>query len=105
MFDGYQGPKLCSIGNRVPFAAHTHCLMVIILVHSHVLVDALDGLGSVAHGLQDLSVGVGILQCLPLELDGGEGPVNLSELLLKALLPLQCLEGRWWYRGTKIWLR
>lgn len=54
----------------------------------HVLVDALDGLGSIAHVLQDLCVGVGIFQSLSLELNGGEGAINLGKLLLQALLPL-----------------
>lgn len=55
--------------------------------------DLLHGLGSKAHVLQDLRVGVRVLQSFPLELDGGERAVNLGELLLQALLPLQGLQG------------
>lgn len=61
---------------------------------SHVLVCCLHGLGGVAHVLQHLRVGVGVLQRLPLELDGGQRPVDLGQLLLVALLPLQGLERR-----------
>ena len=57
--------------------------------------DPLDGLGGVAHVLQDLRVGAGVLQRLPLELDGGQGPVDLGQLLLVTFLPLQGLEGTW----------
>lgn len=60
---------------------------------SHVVVDLLHGLGSVAHVLQDLCVGVRVLQSFPLELDGGERAIDLRELLLQALLPLQGLQG------------
>lgn len=59
----------------------------------HVFVDLLHGVGGIAHILQDLRVGVGVLQSFPLKLDGGEGPINLGELLLQALLPLQRLQG------------
>ncbi|TNN57938.1 hypothetical protein EYF80_031854 [Liparis tanakae] len=41
----------------------------------------------------DLGVGVRVLQSLPLKLDGGEGAIDLRELLLQALLPLQGLQG------------
>ena len=64
--------------------------------------DPLDGLGGVAHVLQDLRVGAGVLQRLPLELDGGQGPVDLGQLLLVALLPLQGLEGAWEHQE---WIR
>lgn len=59
----------------------------------HVFVDLLQGLGSEAHVLQDLRVGVRVLQSFPLKLDGGERAIDLGELLLQALLPLQGLQG------------
>lgn len=58
----------------------------------HVVVDLLHGLGSIAHILQDLSVGVGVLESFSLKLDGGECAVDLGELLLQTLLPLQGLQ-------------
>lgn len=62
-------------------------------VFLHVLVDLLHGLSSEAHVLQDLCVGVRVLQSFPLKLDGGQRAINLGELLLQALLPLQGLQG------------
>lgn len=59
----------------------------------HVLVDLLHGLSSEAHVLQDLCVGVRVLQSFPLKLDGGQRAIDLGELLLQALLPLQGLQG------------
>lgn len=53
--------------------------------------DFLHGLGSVAHVLQDLCVGVRVLQSFPLKLDGGERAIDLGELLFQALLPLEGL--------------
>lgn len=61
----------------------------------HGFVHVLQGLGSVAHILQDLCVCVRVLQSFPLELNGGECPINLGQLLLEALLPLQGHEGNW----------
>lgn len=61
----------------------------------HGFVHVLQGLGSVAHILQDLCVCVWVLQSFPLELNGGQCPINLGQLLLKALLPLQGHEGNW----------
>lgn len=58
----------------------------------HVLVDLLHGLGSKTHVLQDLCVGVRVLQSFPLKLDGGERAIDLRELLLQSLLPLQGLQ-------------
>lgn len=55
---------------------------------------SLHGLGGVAHVLQHFCVGVSVLQRLPLELDGGQRPVDLSQLLLVALFPLQGLQSR-----------
>lgn len=46
---------------------------------------------SVAHVLEHFRVGVGVLERLPLELDGGQRTVDLSQLLLIALFPLQGL--------------
>lgn len=57
--------------------------------------DLLHGLGSIAHVLQDLRVGVRVLQSFPLKLDGGERAINLGELLLQTLFPLQGLQGSW----------
>lgn len=61
--------------------------------HAHVVVGSLHGLGGVAHVLEHLGVGVGVLQGLPLELDGGQRAVDLCQLLLIPLLALQRLEG------------
>lgn len=55
----------------------------------------LHGLGGVAHVLQHFRVGVGVLQRLPLELDCGQRPVDLSQLLLVALFPFQGLQSGW----------
>lgn len=63
--------------------------------HAHVVVGSLHGLGGIAHVLEHLCVGVGILQGLPLELDGGQGAIDLRQLLLIPLLALQSLQGRW----------
>lgn len=62
----------------------------------HGFVHVLQGLGSVAHILQDLCVCVRVLQSFPLELNGGECPIDLGQLLLEALLPLQGHEGNWY---------
>lgn len=59
--------------------------------HSHVFVNGLHGLGREPHVPQHLGVGVRVLQGLPLELNGRQRAVDLSELLLKPLLSLQCL--------------
>lgn len=48
-------------------------------------------LGSEAQILEDFSVGVGVLERFPLELNGRQRPVDLSELLLVTLFPLQGL--------------
>lgn len=55
----------------------------------------LHGLGSKAHVLQHLRVGVGVFQCLPLELDGGQGAIDLGQLFLVPLLSFQSLQGGW----------
>ena len=47
---------------------------------------SLEGLGRVAHVLEDLGVGLCVLQSLPLELDGGERAVDLLQLLLQTFL-------------------
>ena len=54
----------------------------------------LHGLGRKGQIVQDLRVGVRVLQRLPLKLDGGQRAVDLSELLLVPLLPFQSLQGR-----------
>lgn len=61
---------------------------------SHVFMGRLHGLGSEAHVLEHFSVGVGVLQGLPLELDSRQRAVNLGELLLIPLLSFQGLQGR-----------
>ena len=66
---------------------HTH-------THSQVLVSSLEGLCSIAHVLEHFSVSLCILQRLSLELNGGEGPINLLQLFLQSLLPLQRIQGR-----------
>lgn len=53
--------------------------------------DVLHGFSSKAHVFQDLCVGVRVLQRLSLKLDGGERAIDLGELLLQTLLPLQSL--------------
>lgn len=57
------------------------------------LVDPLHGLCSQTHVLQDLCVGVRVLQGFSLELDGRQRPIDLGELLLQSLFPLQRLQG------------
>lgn len=59
----------------------------------HVLVSVLHGLGGEAHVLEHFCVSVGVLQSFSLILNGGQGAVDLSQLLLITLLPLQGLEG------------
>ena len=63
--------------------------------YSQLLMSCLEGLGCVAHVLEDLCVGAGVLQGLTLELDRGQGPVHLVQLLLQTLLPLQSHQGSW----------
>lgn len=58
---------------------------------SHVFVCSLHSLCCESHILEHLGVSVGVLQCLPLELDGGQSSIDLGQLLLIAFLPLQCL--------------
>lgn len=60
-------------------------------INLHIFVRGLHGFSSKAHVFEDFCVGVGVLQSLPLELDGGQRPVNLSQLLLVPLFPLQGL--------------
>lgn len=67
----------------------------------HVFMGRLHGLGSIAHVLEHFSVGVGVFQSLSLELNGGQRAVNLGELLLVPLLPLQSLQSR--YRRESGW--
>lgn len=54
----------------------------------------LHGFGSVADVLQHLRVGVGVLQSISLELDGGQRSVDLGQLLLVTFLSFQSLQGR-----------
>ena len=62
-------------------------------IYLQVLVSRLECLGSKAHVLQHFSVSLGILQSFSLKLYGGEGAIDLSQLLLKALLPLKSHQG------------
>lgn len=57
----------------------------------HFFMRMLHCLGSEAQILEDFSVGVGVLERFPLELNGRQRPVDLSELLLVTLFPLQGL--------------
>lgn len=59
----------------------------------HVFVDLLQGPGSKAHVLQNLCVGVRILQSFSLKLYGGQCAVDLDKLLLQALLFFQGSKG------------
>lgn len=62
----------------------------------HVFVDLLQGPGSKAHVLQNLCVGVRVLQSFSLKLYGGQCAVDLDKLLLQALLFLQGPQGSWY---------
>lgn len=62
----------------------------------HVFVDLLQGPGSKAHVLQNLCVGVWVLQSLSLKLYGGQCAIDLDKLLLQALLFLQGPQGSWY---------
>lgn len=53
------------------------------------------GTGRVRHGLEHFRIGGGVLEGLPLELNGGERPIDLGQLLLVALLPLEGLQSSW----------
>lgn len=55
----------------------------------HVIVGLLERIGRILHCLQDGRVCVGTLQRLPLHLDRGQGAIDLLQLLLVLLLPLQ----------------
>lgn len=68
----------------------------------HVLVSVLHGLGGEAHVLEHFCVSVGILQSFSLIFDGGQGAVDLSQLLLITLLPLEGLEGSLRKKRTSI---
>ena len=59
-------------------------------VDSQLLMCRFECLGCIAHVLEHLSVGAGILQSFSLELNGGQGPIYLCQLLLQPLLSLQC---------------
>lgn len=61
----------------------------------HFFMRMLHCLGSEAQVLEDFRVGVGVLERFPLELNGRQCPVDLSELLLVTLFPLQGLQSRW----------
>lgn len=65
------------------------CFWIQTLHLLHVFMCRLYGLGSIAQVLEDLSVGVGILQSFSLELYGGQSAVDLVELILVTLLSFQ----------------
>lgn len=73
------------LGNVVHHVVH--------LVDVHVLVRRLQCVRSVLHRRQHLCVGVGALQRLALHFDRRQGAIDLLQLLLVALLPLQRLDG------------
>lgn len=54
-----------------------------------------------AHVFKDFSVGVGVLQGFSLVLDGGQRPVDLSQLFLIALFSLQGQQGGCMQRQIK----
>ena len=58
------------------------------------LVCGLHRLGRITHVLQNLCVGLSILQSLSLELDGRHSAVNLLQLFLKTPLSPQGHQGR-----------
>jgi len=60
---------------------------------SHVLVGCFEGIRGILHRGQDGSVCVGALQGLPLHLNGGQGAIDLLQLLLQALLLFEGLQG------------
>lgn len=64
-------------------------------VDLQVVVGFFQGFSGNPHDLEDFCVGGGILQRLTLELNGGEGAIDLLELLLIPLLTLQGLQSRW----------
>lgn len=70
-----------------------HACTCMIYLDSQMLVCCLECLGSIAHVLKDLRVGLCILQSLSLELNGGQCAVNLLQLLLQTLFPLQSIQG------------
>lgn len=49
----------------------------------------LECVGRLTHDAENFSIRVGVLQSLPLELNGGQGSINLLQLLLVTLLPFQ----------------
>lgn len=54
-----------------------------------------EGICCILHCGQDGSVRVSALQSLPLHLNGGQGAINLLQLLLQTLLLFECLQGNW----------
>ena len=59
----------------------------------HVEVRLLQGLGGLAHRLEDGGVGAGRVQRIPLVLECCQGAVDLLQLLLVVLFPLEGLQG------------
>lgn len=77
------------------------CARSCVHVLSQLFVRGLHGLGGEAHVLQHFRVGVGVLERLPLELDGGQRAVDLLQLLAVAFFPLQGLQCRCGDRKVK----
>ena len=81
--------------------------------NSQALLSRLEGLQCCLHDPECFYVGRCTLQCLTLELNSGEGTVNVLQLFLKTLLVLQVLEGSWGRvggvekegRGKKGWMK
>jgi len=68
-------------------------MLLLGIYDSHVLVGCLEGIRGILHRGQDGSVCVGALQGLPLHLNGGQGAIDLLQLLLQALLLFEGLQG------------
>ena len=65
--------------------------------HSQVLVGRLQRFGSEGHVVQDLCIGLGVLQGLSLELDGRKSSVDLLKLFLQSLFPFQGIHGGYFF--------
>lgn len=98
----YQQPKRCCESSPHPCERVEGCFSPTAQplcwkkVPLHVLVSSFHGFSSKAHVLEHLCVCVGILQRLPLELNGGQRAVDLRQLLLVSLLAFQGLKSSCW---------
>ena len=61
--------------------------------NSQLLVGRLQRFGSETHVVEDLCVGLGVLQGLSLELYGRKSSVDLLKLFLQSLFPFQGIHG------------